>query len=273
MNKKNDLIDEIFIGAPCNVEWEHMDGDTTVRNCRGCNKNVYNLSELDKTEAEYLLKRKGDKICLLIERDQEGKPILRSKPKKIDPANILRGVAASILSLLVSTTSVFAKESTNKSNSKVKSNPEKKKVLTKPRKAQLKVENMKALPGEVCIPVTHVNTSKNSDSLAGTKYNLNPSWLKDKESRKITKNWSSSKATGSKGKIGSDRRAFILYRLARHHEKEGRTDIADKVYKKALELLATGKHDPKFKSTVEADFKRFRNSNSKIKPDKKKTKH
>ena len=111
---------------------------------------------------------------------------------------------------------------------------------------------MKALPGEVCIPVKHVTTKKSNN---GTKYDLNPSWIKDKKSREITKNLRSLNTKDSSKRKGSDRTAFILYRLAKHHEKENRKQIAASVYKKTIEVLSTGKSDPKFKALVEADYK------------------
>ena len=181
MQEKRNLIDDIFIGAPCPVDWNEMKGTEKVRTCLGCDKNVYNLSELNRSEAEHLLQKNGDRVCLLLERDHKGKPVLSEKTGNFDPAGILKGIAASVLGVILSISSVFAKEPAKDSNSKNKTIPEKNKVLTKPRKAKLKVKNLPALPGEVCIPVHHVNTTKNSGAGTDTEYNLNPSWIKDKK--------------------------------------------------------------------------------------------
>ena len=100
MKKKDYLVNEIFIGAPCNVDWDEMEGDKQVRNCLGCNKSVYNLSEFTLDEAEKLIQTQGDKICLLMERDHDGKPITQTNQKEFNFPAILKGIAASVFEFI-----------------------------------------------------------------------------------------------------------------------------------------------------------------------------
>ena len=74
MNKENpedSILDSICIAMPCSVDWNEMKGDNKVRLCGGCNKNVYNLSAMSKSEAEEVLS--GPTLpCIQIMRSNEG---------------------------------------------------------------------------------------------------------------------------------------------------------------------------------------------------------
>ena len=64
-------LDNLSIAAPCNADWESMTGDERKRLCGLCNKNVYNISKLSKTEAEDLLGKNKD-LCVQFFRRQDG---------------------------------------------------------------------------------------------------------------------------------------------------------------------------------------------------------
>ena len=60
---------KINIDNPCNENWEQMTGCRQKRFCGVCNKNVYNLSEMTKTEASTLLKTIEDP-CVRFSEDE-----------------------------------------------------------------------------------------------------------------------------------------------------------------------------------------------------------
>ena len=57
-------LDTIQIASPCAADWNAMEGDSKVRFCGGCRKNVYNLSEMTRAEAEGLVNRMEGKLCV-----------------------------------------------------------------------------------------------------------------------------------------------------------------------------------------------------------------
>ncbi len=46
------VLEDVRIASPCSASWEDMTGDARVRFCGKCAKNVYNLSEMTRDEAE-----------------------------------------------------------------------------------------------------------------------------------------------------------------------------------------------------------------------------
>ena len=57
------VLDNIRIATPCPASWDRMVGDDRVRHCGDCNKNVYNLSEMTRDEAETLIVAKRGDLC------------------------------------------------------------------------------------------------------------------------------------------------------------------------------------------------------------------
>src|SRR3954465_2271982 len=49
------VLDDIRVAAPCSASWDQMVGDARVRACAECNKNVYNLSDMTRDEAEAVI--------------------------------------------------------------------------------------------------------------------------------------------------------------------------------------------------------------------------
>jgi len=52
------------VASPCHAEWDEMQGDDQVRFCGGCRKNVYNLSEMPRDEAQALVNRLKGRLCV-----------------------------------------------------------------------------------------------------------------------------------------------------------------------------------------------------------------
>jgi hypothetical protein len=65
-------LDNISVAAPCSAEWAKMSGDERVRHCALCRKNVYNLSEMSRTEAEALIREKEGSLCVRFYQRADG---------------------------------------------------------------------------------------------------------------------------------------------------------------------------------------------------------
>lgn len=37
-----DILNRVYIAAPCSVPWDSMEGDERIRHCQQCKLNVYN---------------------------------------------------------------------------------------------------------------------------------------------------------------------------------------------------------------------------------------
>lgn len=244
LNKNGKLIDQLFIAAPCNIAWEDMQGDNRKRRCDGCSNLVYKTSSLYEEELERLLEVEGDRVCLYIERDPDGKLVTKQF------GGFIRNFAATLLGLLLSMPTSYAKDATTDStNSKKRADTDKKIPRLSPikeaRPAKIRVNDRPLPPGRVCIPQENKEpeTASNSASVP------NPSWLTDKKARDIVHDWPA-KST----KENADKRAFMLYQLARHQEARGNTSFARQAYEESLKLLKGKKYDPKFRKTVETQY-------------------
>src|SRR4051812_44285212 len=60
------------IASPCKQRWADMLGDERVRVCNGCERPVFNLSEMTNAEAEAVLATRGVKPCVRFYRRADG---------------------------------------------------------------------------------------------------------------------------------------------------------------------------------------------------------
>lgn len=80
MNELKNALDKIKIASPCGASWNEMIGDDRKRHCAECKLNVYNLSDMTKTEAESFLINSEGRVCLRIYRRADGSVITRDCP-------------------------------------------------------------------------------------------------------------------------------------------------------------------------------------------------
>lgn len=66
------VLERLRVASPCPARWEEMEGDDRVRLCGTCKKNVYNLSALQRSEAEALVARHEGKMCATFFRRVDG---------------------------------------------------------------------------------------------------------------------------------------------------------------------------------------------------------
>ena len=51
-------LEQIHVASPCHADWDEMTGTDQARFCQSCRKNVYNLSEMTRAEAQALIWRR-----------------------------------------------------------------------------------------------------------------------------------------------------------------------------------------------------------------------
>ncbi len=73
-------IDRLRIATSCPIGWEQMTGDNRVRFCDVCRLNVYNISELSRTEAETLIASTEGRLCARLFRRADGTILTKDCP-------------------------------------------------------------------------------------------------------------------------------------------------------------------------------------------------
>ena len=73
-------IDRLRIATPCPISWEHMTGDNRVRFCDHCQLNVYNISDLSRSEAENLIASTEGRLCARLFRRADGTVLTKDCP-------------------------------------------------------------------------------------------------------------------------------------------------------------------------------------------------
>jgi hypothetical protein len=80
MKKFTNPLDNIHIASPCKADWNAMTGDERKRHCAECKLNVYNLSEMTRTEAENFLINSEGRVCVRFYRRADGSVITQNCP-------------------------------------------------------------------------------------------------------------------------------------------------------------------------------------------------
>jgi hypothetical protein len=80
MQKFTNPLDNIHIASPCSADWKEMFGDARKRFCGDCKLNVYNLSDMTRTEAENFLIAAEGRTCVRFYRRQDGSVLTKDCP-------------------------------------------------------------------------------------------------------------------------------------------------------------------------------------------------
>lgn len=80
MSKFTNPLDNIKIASPCSQDWDAMTGVGRKRYCGECKLNVYNLSEMTRTEAESFLMNSEGRLCVRFYRRQDGTILTKDCP-------------------------------------------------------------------------------------------------------------------------------------------------------------------------------------------------
>ncbi|MDQ1920309.1 hypothetical protein [Massilia pseudoviolaceinigra] len=96
-------LHRIDIPLPCTASWDDMTGDHRVRHCKGCNKNVFNLSAMPAAEGAALIADNLDgDLCVRMNRRQDGSVVSSdcddsARPAARQPWRGLPGIAGAAL--------------------------------------------------------------------------------------------------------------------------------------------------------------------------------
>jgi hypothetical protein len=73
-------FDDIRVAAPCHAAWDDMVGSDSVRFCASCQKNVFNLSGMQRDEAIELLRATEGRACVRFYRRADGTVLTEDCP-------------------------------------------------------------------------------------------------------------------------------------------------------------------------------------------------
>lgn len=80
MSKFTNPLDNIRVASPCTTNWDEMYGDDRKRFCGECKLNVYNLSDMNRQEAENLLLNSEGRLCVRFFRRADGTLLTKDCP-------------------------------------------------------------------------------------------------------------------------------------------------------------------------------------------------
>jgi len=99
-------LGNVQVAAPCKADWDQMIGSERMRFCAQCNLNVFNLSGMTRSEAESLIARNEQRLCVRFYRRYDGSIITRDCPVGLERIRrrvsyFFKAVAATTLTFLV----------------------------------------------------------------------------------------------------------------------------------------------------------------------------
>lgn len=223
MNKsKSSILDHVYIAAPCSITWESMSGTDRVRTCSGCDRNVWNLSDMSKSEAEQFIAENGASECAIFYRRKDGTIMNDNCPVGLrmlrQKARDFAGLVAGFLSMVLGAPGVSAQEAPKDTH---------------------------CYPGNMVIAPPPPTTGGD----AGRKMVL-PETEDDPQHRKAKK----SAHVKLKATVKADSKSLTLYTKAQENEQQGKLLVAETYYKQALAALNPKTCDWKFKELIEKDL-------------------
>jgi hypothetical protein len=108
MARFTNRLDKIRVAAPCSADWDSMFGNERVRLCEQCHLHVYNLSEMSRVEADWLINQAEGRLCVRFYRRRDGSIITQNCPVGLRAikrrlSRVATAVASFILSLVAGT--------------------------------------------------------------------------------------------------------------------------------------------------------------------------
>lgn len=88
------VLERLYIASPCSVPWDSMKGDDRVRFCGQCEKSVYNVSAMNRAEAEALLQGPAELPCVRFYQRTDGTILTADCPVGVVRKLRLRWAAA-----------------------------------------------------------------------------------------------------------------------------------------------------------------------------------
>ena len=94
-------LDHVRVAAPCKADWDQMIGSDRVRFCGQCSLNVYNLSAMNRTDAESLIARTEGRLCVRFYRRRGGSIITKDCPVGLRAIRLRVSYVAKAISSMV----------------------------------------------------------------------------------------------------------------------------------------------------------------------------
>ncbi|MBX9724250.1 MAG: hypothetical protein K2X81_22770 [Candidatus Obscuribacterales bacterium] len=237
-------LDNVIVAAPCPITWESMVGDDRVRHCSGCDRNVYNLSDMSTAEAEKFITENGDTQCARLFRRADGKIMTDNCPRGLRAIRNKCKTAVKVAASIIAAIFAFAPTSKGQAQSTD--------AKTKQKNQQRQLQAPQAVPsmpfgaaGGISVrPAAMPQDQKKSimvgGECTGTKTNEEPFPLM------------------SQPKHG-DLSAYNLYRSARQNVTEGKMLLAQTQFIEAIETSKKQAHaDAKFIEVLTMELNQLR---------------
>jgi hypothetical protein len=90
------LLDGLRVASPCHERWDDMLGDERTRHCLRCNKDVHNVSEMTRDEAEAFLASVSSSVCVRMYRRADGTVLTADCPVGVQKKRVKRLFLATI---------------------------------------------------------------------------------------------------------------------------------------------------------------------------------
>ena len=90
-------LEDLRIASPCDQAWEQMVGDERVRHCASCDKDVFNVAAMTRTEALQLIaNQSGEVPCLRLFRRDDGTVLTSDCPVGVRKKRVRRLVMVGV---------------------------------------------------------------------------------------------------------------------------------------------------------------------------------
>jgi hypothetical protein len=70
------VLENLRVASPCRADWAKMAGDERMRHCGDCKKDVFNVSEMTRDEAQALLVERTGSLCVRYFQRHDGTILL-----------------------------------------------------------------------------------------------------------------------------------------------------------------------------------------------------
>ncbi len=102
MSRQNNRFDAVRVSSACSSSWDAMSGTAQKKFCSGCNKHVYDFSQLSRKEADAIMEASHGNLCARISRTTDGE-ILTKEPLSILPVRIQTRRTSPVANALLAT--------------------------------------------------------------------------------------------------------------------------------------------------------------------------
>jgi len=87
------VLDRLVISEPCEVEWDAMEGGERVRHCARCEKPVYNIAAMTRSDADRFVREQAGRACIRMVRADDGR-VVTVEDDDVDLPVAPRGIGA-----------------------------------------------------------------------------------------------------------------------------------------------------------------------------------